>query len=185
MQGIKHTIDYGGKEITLETGKLAKQSGGAVMAQIGDTMVLCTAVLDSNVREGQNFFPLTVDYRERFSAAGMFPGGFMKREGRPTDKEILSSRLVDRTVRPLFPDGFRNEVQVLCTVYSADPEVDADVIAGVGASAALMLAGAPFDGPTAHVRVGRVDGNWIINPTRAERLASDFDLVVAGKEDSI
>lgn len=185
MQGIKHTIDYGGKEIILETGKLAKQSGGAVMAQIGDTMVLCTAVLDSNVREGQNFFPLTVDYRERFSAAGMFPGGFMKREGRPTDKEILSSRLVDRTIRPLFPEGFRNEVQVLCTVYSADPEIDADVIAGVGASAALMLAGAPFDGPTAHVRVGRVNGEWIINPTRSERTASDFDLVVAGKEDAI
>jgi polyribonucleotide nucleotidyltransferase len=186
MQAITQTISFAdGKEISLETGRLAKQSGGAVVARQGDTMVLCTVVLDRNVREGQSFFPLTVDYRERFSAGGMFPGGFKKREGPPSDKEVLSSRLVDRTIRPLFPDGFRNEVQVLCTVISADPEVDADVVAGVGASAALVLAGAPFDGPTAHVRVGRVGGEWVINPSRQQRKGSDFDLVVAGKADAI
>jgi polyribonucleotide nucleotidyltransferase len=186
MKGITHTIDIGsGKEITLETGRLAKQAGGAVVVRMGDTMVLCTAVLDRNVREGQSFFPLTCDYREKYSAAGMFPGGFLKRENRPSDKEVLSSRLIDRTIRPLFPDGFRNEVQVLTSVYSADQEVDADILAGVGSSAALVLAGAPFDGPTAHVRVGRVNGEWIINPTISERRGSDFDLVVAGKHDSI
>jgi polyribonucleotide nucleotidyltransferase len=185
MQAITQTISFADKEISLETGRLAKQSGGAVVARQGDTMVLCTVVLDRNVREGQSFFPLTVDYRERFSAGGMFPGGFKKREGPPSDKEVLSSRLVDRTIRPLFPDGFRNEVQVLCTVISADPEIDADVVAGVGASAALTLAGAPFDGPTAHVRVGRLGGEWVINPSRQQRKDSDFDLVVAGKADAI
>jgi polyribonucleotide nucleotidyltransferase len=186
MQAITKTIDIGqGKTITLETGKLAKQAGGAVVARQGDTMVLCTAVIDDSAREGQHFFPLTVDYREKFSAGGMFPGGFMKREGRPSDKETLSSRLIDRTIRPLFPDGFRNEVQVLCFVMSADPEVDADVVAGVGASAALNLVGGPFDGPTAHVRVGRVDGEFIINPTVTESTEGDFNLIVAGKADAI
>ena len=186
MNAITHTIDLGqGKEIILETGKLAKQAHGAVVARLGDTYVLCTAVVDKSVREGQSFFPLTVDYREKFSAGGKFPGGFIKREGRPSDKETLSSRLVDRTLRPLFPDGFRNEVQVLLNVLSADPQIDADVVGGVGASAALHLTGAPFDGPTAHVRVGRVDGEWILFPTADEREQSDFDLIVAGKEDSI
>jgi polyribonucleotide nucleotidyltransferase len=186
MQGIIQTIALPqGREISLETGRLAKQSGGAVVARMGDTMVLCTVVLDKNIREGQSFFPLTVDYREKYSAAGMFPGGFKKREGPPSDKEVLSSRLVDRTIRPLFPDGFRNEAQVLCSVISADPDIDADVLAGVGSSAALILAGAPFDGPTAHVRIGRVNGEWIVNPTGGERRGSDFDLIVAGKEDAI
>ncbi|MEM1043840.1 MAG: polyribonucleotide nucleotidyltransferase [Bacteroidota bacterium] len=186
MNAITQTVDIGhGKTITLETGRLAKQAGGSVVVRQGDTMVLCTAVIDKNAREGQHFFPLTVDYRERFSAGGKFPGGFLKREGRPSDKETLTSRLIDRTIRPLFPDGFRNEVQALCFVLSADPEVDADVIAGLGASAALNLTGGPFDGPTAHVRVGRVGGEWIINPTKEEREQGDFDLVVAGKEDAI
>ncbi|MEP0545794.1 MAG: polyribonucleotide nucleotidyltransferase [Rhodothermales bacterium] len=186
MQAITQTIDIGqGKQIVLETGKLAKQAHGAVVVSQGDTMVLCTAVIDSGVREGQSFFPLTVDYREKYSAAGKFPGGFMKREGRPTDKETLSSRLVDRTIRPLFPDGFRNEVQVLLSVMSADQQIDADVLGGLGGSAALYLTGAPFDGPTAHVRVGRVDGEFIINPTVAEAAEGDFDLIVAGKEDAI
>ena len=186
MQPITQTIDIGqGKQIVLETGKLAKQAHGAVVVRQGDTMVLCTAVIDSGVREGQSFFPLTVDYREKYSAAGKFPGGFMKREGRPTDKETLSSRLVDRTIRPLFPDGFRNEVQVLLSVMSADQQIDADVLGGLGGSAALYLTGAPFDGPTAHVRVGRVDGEFIINPTVAEAAEGDFDLIVAGKEDAI
>src|SRR5690606_28643142 len=143
MNAITQTIDLGqGKEIILETGKLAKQAHGAVVARLGDTYVLCTAVVDKSVREGQSFFPLTVDYREKFSAGGKFPGGFIKREGRPSDKETLSSRLVDRTLRPLFPDGFRNEVQVLLNVLSADPQIDADVVGGVGASAALHLTGA-------------------------------------------
>ncbi len=186
MNAITQTIDIGqGKQITLETGQLAKQANGAVVARMGDTVVLCTAVLDSRVREGQSFFPLTVDYRERYSAGGKFPGGFIKREGRPTDKEVLSSRIIDRTIRPLFPDGFRNEVQVLCTVFSADPEQDADVVAGVGASAALALSGAPFDGPTAHVRVGRHNGAFVVNPTGEEREGSDFDLIVSGKSDAI
>ncbi len=182
---ITQTIEVGGKTITLETGKLATQANGAVVAKLGDTFVLCTAVMDKNVRPGADFFPLTVDYRERFSANGTFPGGFFKREARPTDKEVLTSRLIDRTIRPLFPDGFRNEVQVLATVISADSDVDADVVAGIGCAAALHLAGTPFDGPTAHVRVGRVDGEWVLFPTVAERAESDFDLVVAGKADAI
>jgi len=185
MNAIIQTIEVGGKTLTLETGKLAKQADGAVVARLGDTMVLCTAVTDKNVKEGQSFFPLTVDYRERFSAAGQFPGGFFKREARPSDKEVLTSRLIDRTIRPLFPDGFRNEVQVLSTVVSADPEIDADVIAGIGSAAALALSPAPFDGPTAHVRVGRVNGEWVLFPTVSERAESDFDLVVAGKADAI
>ncbi len=187
MNAITQTVDIGqGKEITLETGKLAKQAGGSVVVRQGDTMVLCTAVIEQSAKDGQSFFPLTVDYRERFSAGGKFPGGFLKREGRPSDKETLASRLVDRTLRPLFPDGFRNEVQALCFVLSADHEVDADVLAGLGASAALTLTGSPFDGPTAHIRVGRsTGGEWIINPTKEEREAGDFDLIVAGKEDAI
>ena len=182
---ITQTIEVGGKTLTLETGKLAKQADGSVVTRLGDTVILSTAVMMDDVREGQSFFPLTVDYRERFSAKGAFPGGFFKREGRPTDKETLSSRLIDRTIRPLFPDGFRNEVQVLNYVLAADEEIDGDAIAGVGSSAALALSGAPFDGPTAHVRVGRVDGEFVLYPTVTEREASDFDLVVAGKSDAL
>ena len=182
---ITQTIEVCGKTLTLETGKLARQADGAVVASLGDTMTLNTAVMDAGVREGQSFFPLTVDYRERFSASGTFPGGFFKREARPSDKEVLTSRLIDRTIRPLFPDGFRNEIQVLTTVVSADPEIDADVLAGIGCSAALSLTGMPFAGPTAHVRVGRVDGQFVLFPTVTERKASDIDLVVAGKADAI
>ncbi|MFW5955657.1 MAG: polyribonucleotide nucleotidyltransferase, partial [Rhodothermales bacterium] len=174
-----------GASITLETGQLAKQADGAVVVRQGDTMVLCTAVLARSVREGQSFFPLTVDYREKFSAGGKIPGGFIKREGRPTDKEVLSSRLVDRSIRPLFPSGFLNEVQIICYVISADDRYDADVLAGVGSSAALMMAGAPFDGPIAQVRVGRIDGAFVVNPTLEQREVSDFDLIAAGKSDAI
>lgn len=174
-----------GKTITLETGRLAKQAGGAVVVRMGDTMVLCTAVLNDEAREGQSFFPLTVDYREKYSAGGKFPGGFIKREGRPTDKEVISSRLIDRALRPMFVDNFFNEVQVIANVISADAENDADVLAGVGASAALLLAGAPFDGPIAEVRVGRVDGTFIVNPTIPELTESDFNLIVAGKSEAI
>ncbi len=179
-------IEYApGKVLSIETGRLAKQADGAVVARIGDTMVMCTAVLAREVREGQNFFPLTVDYREKFCAGGKIPGGFIKREGRSTDKETLSSRIIDRALRPLFGDNFFNEVQIICSVISADDENDGDVIAGVGASAALLLAGAPFDGPIAEVRVGRVDGAFIVNPTIEELLSSDMNLVVAGKKDAI
>ncbi|PAP77673.1 polyribonucleotide nucleotidyltransferase [Rubrivirga marina] len=184
-QAITQTIEVGGKTLTLETGKLAKQADGAVVTTLGETVTLSTAVTDKKAKDGQHFFPLTVDYRERFSAKGAFPGGFFKREGRPTDKETLTSRLIDRTIRPLFPDGFRNEVQVLNYVLSADEEVDGDVVAGIGSSAALSLSGSPFDGPTAHVRVGRVNGEFVLFPTVAERAESDFDLIVAGKADAI
>jgi polyribonucleotide nucleotidyltransferase len=179
-------IEYApGKVMSIETGRLAKQADGAVVARIGDTMVMCTAVLARDVREGQNFFPLTVDYREKFCAGGKIPGGFIKREGRSTDKETLSSRLIDRALRPLFGDNFFNEVQIICSVISADDENDGDVIAGVGASAALLLAGAPFDGPIAEVRIGRVDGEFIVNPTLEELTSSDINLIVAGKSDAI
>ena len=185
-QATTHTIAFApGKELWMETGRLARQANGAVVVRQGETMVLCTAVLSKDVREGQNFFPLTVDYREKFSAGGKIPGGFIKREGRPTDKEVLSSRLIDRVIRPLFPDGFYHEVQIIAYVISADPEHDADVLAGVGASAALLMAGAPFDGPTAEVRIGRVNGEFVVNPTLSEIDESDFNLVVAGKEDAI
>ena len=184
-QALTQTIEVGGKTLTLETGKLAKQADGAVVARLGDTVTLSTAVTDKKAKDGQSFFPLTVDYRERFSAKGAFPGGFFKREGRPTDKETLTSRLIDRTIRPLFPDGFRNEVQVLNYVLSADEETDADVLAGIGSSAALSLSGSPFDGPTAHVRVGRVGGEFVLFPSGTERAESDIDLIVAGKADAI
>ena len=174
-----------GRVMTLETGRLAKQAGGAVIVRLGDTMVLCTAVLSDSVREGQNFFPLTVDYREKFASGGKIPGGFIKREGRSNDKEILTSRLVDRAIRPLFPDGFFNEVQIICSVISADDENDGDMLAGVGASAALLLAGAPFDGPIAEVRIGRIDGEFVVNPMMEQWKKSDFNLVVAGKRDAI
>ncbi len=174
-----------GKILSIETGRLAKQADGSVVVRLGDTMVLCTAVLNTEAREGQSFFPLTVDYREKFSAAGKIPGGFIKREGRSTDKETLSSRLIDRSLRPLFGENFFNEVQVICSVMSADEENDGDVISGVGASAALLLAGAPFDGPIAQVRVGRVEGEYVINPTFEQLKSSDINLVIAGKLDSI
>ncbi len=184
-QAITQTIEVGGKTLTIETGKLAKQADGAVVTSLGDTVVLSTAVTATSAKDGQHFFPLTVDYRERFSAKGAFPGGFFKREARPSDKETLTARLIDRTIRPLFPDGFRNEVQVLNYVLAADEEIDADVVAGVGSSAALSLSGSPFNGPTAHVRVGRAGGEFVLFPTGEERAASDIDLIVAGKAEAI
>lgn len=185
-EGTTKSIELApGKTLSIETGRLAKQADGAVMVRLGDTMALCTAVLDDRPKPDQGFFPLTVDYRENFASGGRIPGGFMKREGRSNDKEILTSRLVDRAVRPLFPDGFRHETQIICFVFSADDENDADILAGVGASAALMLANAPFDGPIAEVRVGRVEGEFVINPTISELEESDVNLIVAGKKDAI
>ncbi len=174
-----------GRVLTLETGRLAKQADGAVVVRLGDSMVLCTAVVSQNVKVDQSFFPLTVDYREKFASGGKIPGGFIKREGRSNDKEILTSRLVDRAIRPLFPDGFRNEVQLIGSVISADDSNNGDMLIGVGASAALLLSGAPFDGPIAEVRIGRIAGAFVVNPTLQQLEQSDFNLVVAGKMDAI
>ncbi|MDX1585415.1 MAG: polyribonucleotide nucleotidyltransferase [Balneolaceae bacterium] len=174
-----------GKTLSVETGRIAKQADGCVTVRMGDTMVLCTAVSAKEPKPGQDFFPLTVDLRESFSAGGKFPGGFIKREGRPSEKEILSSRLIDRTIRPLFPKNYRCETQIICSVLSSDGEHDGDVLGGFGASAALHISDAPFDGPSAEVRVGRVDGEFIINPTVSELKNSDIDMIVGGTAESV
>ncbi len=180
------TIEYApGKTLSIETGRLAKQANGSVVVRLGDTMVLSTATFSDSPNPDKGFFPLTVDYREKFAAGGKVPGGFIKREGRPTDKETLTARLIDRAIRPLFPDGFYYSTHLVNYVLSADEKHDADVVAGVGASAALMMSGAPFDGPIAEVRVGLVDGEFVVNPTMEETEESDLDLIVAGKEDAI
>lgn len=178
-------IELDGRTLTLETGKYAKQADGSVMVRYADTMVLATVVSAKEPVEGQDFVPLQVEYREKTSAAGRIPGGFFKREGRPTEKEILSSRLIDRPIRPLFPKNYRYETQVLVTVFSSDQEHDADVLGAIGASAALLISDVPFDGPIGEVRVGRVEGKYILNPTLSQLEKSDIDLVVAGTEDSI
>jgi len=182
---FKKDVEIGSKTFSIETGRYARQANGAVMVRYGDTMVLVTAVASSEVAEDQDFFPLQVEYREKTSAAGKIPGGFIKREGRPTEKEILSSRLIDRPIRPLFPDNFMNETQVIAFVLSFDGENDADVLAALGASAALTVSDIPFDGPMAEVRVGRVDGKFIVNPSHSEIDQSDLELVVAGTADSV
>jgi len=182
---VKKEIEIGGKLFSIETGRYARQANGAVMVRYGDTMVLVTAVASQEVMEDQDFFPLQVEYREKTSAAGKFPGGFIKREGRPTEKEILSSRLIDRPIRPLFPENFMNETQVIAFVLSYDGQNDADVLSAIGASAALSISDIPFDGPIAEVRVGRIDGRLILNPTHLEIEQSDLELVVAGTSDSI
>ncbi|MBK9098759.1 MAG: polyribonucleotide nucleotidyltransferase [bacterium] len=182
---VKKEVEIGGKTFSIETGRYARQANGAVMVRYADTMVLVTAVASAEVKEDQDFFPLQVEYREKTSAAGKIPGGFIKREGRPTEKEILSSRLIDRPIRPLFPESFMNETQVIAFVVSYDGENDADVLGAVGASAALAISDIPFDGPIAEVRVGRINGQLIVNPTHAEIEQSDLELVVAGTSDSI
>ena len=182
-----HTVDVdiNGLSLSIETGKLAKQADGAVVVRYGGTMVLATCVAAKSARDAQDFFPLTVEYREKAYAGGRIPGGYFKREGAPVKKETLTSRLIDRPIRPLFPDGFRNEVQVICLVISGDQENDPDVLAINGASAALCLSGIPFDGPIGAVRVGLVDGRFIANPTTSQQAASSLELVVAGTEDAI
>ncbi len=182
---IKKEVEIGGKIFSIETGRYAKQANGAVMVRYADTMVLVTAVAAEEAKEDQNFFPLQVEYREKTSAAGKFPGGYIKREGRPSEKEILSARQVDRPIRPLFPKDFKNETQVVAFVLSHDGENDADVLAAVGASSALTISNIPFDGPMAEVRVGRVDGQYVVNPTISQLKESDLELVVAGTADSI
>ncbi len=182
---IKKEVEIGGRLFSLETGRYAKQANGAVMVTYGDTMVLVTAVASPEAKEGMDYFPLQVEYREKTSAAGKFPGGYIKREGRPTEKEILSARLCDRPIRPLFPESFNNETQVVAMVFSYDGENDADVLAACGASAALMVSDIPFDGPMGEVRVGRIGGEFIVNPTHEQIKLSDIELVVAGTADSI
>jgi polyribonucleotide nucleotidyltransferase len=177
---FKKTFPYGPHTVTLETGELARQADGAVLASMGETVVLVTACARRTVVPGRDFFPLTVNYIEKTYAAGRIPGGFFKREGRPTERETLTSRLIDRPIRPLFPDGFANEVQVVATVISLNPDVDADIPALLGASAALMIAGVPFNGPIAAARVGYRDGQYLLNPTRTDQAGSQLDLVVAG-----
>ena len=178
-------IDWGGRTLVLETGKIARQADGAVMVSYGDTIVLCTAVGAKGVKPGQDFFPLTVNYQEKAFAAGKIPGGFFKREGRPSEAEILNSRLIDRPIRPLFPDNFRNEVQVVATVLSHDLENDPAIVAMIGCSAALTLSGIPFFGPIAGCRVGYIDGQYVLNPTLDQVKESRLDLVLAGTAEGV
>ncbi len=182
---FRKDISWGGQILTLETGKVARQADGAVMARLGDTIVLCTVVGARSVKPGQDFFPLTVNYQEKAFAAGKIPGGFFKREGRPSESETLICRLIDRPLRPLFPEGFRNEVQVIATVLSHDLENDPDMVALVGCSAALTLSGIPFFGPVGSARVGYIDGAYVLNPTAAQRKLSQLDLVVAGTAEGV
>jgi len=181
----KKTIEWAGKELTLETGRIARQADGAVLATYGDTSVLATVVGKRETKPGQDFFPLTVNYQEKTFAAGRIPGGYFKREGRPTEKETLTSRLIDRPIRPLFAPGFKNEVQVVCTVMSHDLENDPDVVAMIAASAALTISGLPFMGPIGAARIAYKDGDYIINPTIAEMEDTELDLVMAGTADAV
>jgi polyribonucleotide nucleotidyltransferase len=185
FQVYRKELDWGGRRLVLETGKIARQADGAVLATYGETTVLCTAVAAKTQRAGQDFFPLTVNYQEKTFAAGKIPGGFFKREGRPSEKETLVSRLIDRPIRPLFVSGFLNETQVVCTVLSHDLENDPDIVAMVGASAALTISGIPFYGPISGARVGYVDGQYVLNPTSADMERSELDLVVAGTAEGV
>ncbi|MEE8617748.1 MAG: polyribonucleotide nucleotidyltransferase, partial [Nitrosomonadaceae bacterium] len=185
MKPIKKSIAYGRHQLTLETGEIARQAHGAVIVTMDDTVVLVTVVGEKNAKQGQDFFPLTVDYQERSYAAGRIPGSFFKREGRPSEKEILTSRLIDRPIRPLFPDSFYNEVQIVATVLSSDNEVDADIPAMIGASAALVLSGIPFDGPVGAARIGYINGEYVLNPTTTELTETQLNLVVAGTQHAV
>ena len=185
MTAIQKVFQYGDHTVKLEMGEIARQASGAVMCSMGDTVVLVTAVAMKEAIEGRDFFPLTVNYQERTYAAGKIPGGFFRREGRPTEKETLTSRLIDRPLRPLFPAGFKNEVQVIATVMSLDPEIDADIPAMIGASAALSVAGVPFNGPIGGARVGYKDGQYLLNPTVSQLAESELNLVVAGTESAV
>ncbi|MCC6757347.1 MAG: polyribonucleotide nucleotidyltransferase [Arenimonas sp.] len=185
MAKIVKTFQYGKHQVSIETGEVARQASGSVIVSVEGTVVLVTAVAAKSAREGMDFFPLTVDYQEKFYAGGRIPGGFFKREGRATEKETLISRLIDRPIRPLFPEGFRNEVQIIATVMSLNPEVDGDIPALIGASAALALSGAPFNGPIGAAKVGFANGQYILNPTAAELATSQLELVVAGTANAV
>jgi polyribonucleotide nucleotidyltransferase len=182
---VTKEIEIGGKVFSLETGRFAKQAHGAVMARFGDTMVLATVVANEEPKQGIDYFPLQVEYREKAASAGKIPGGFFKREARPSEKEILSARIIDRPIRPMFPEWYQCETQVIVTVYSSDQEHDGDVLGAVAASAALMISDIPFEGPIGEVRVGRINGELIINPTFSQLQTSDMDITVAGTDDSI
>jgi polyribonucleotide nucleotidyltransferase len=185
VQKITKTFQYGEHEVTLETGQIARQAGGAVKVSMGDTVVLVTAVGRKEADPGRPFFPLTVNYQEKFYAAGRVPGGFFKREGRPTEKDTLTCRLIDRPIRPLFPKGFMNEVQIIATLMSSNPEIDGDIPALIGTSAAIALSGMPFNGPIGAARVGYIDGEYVLNPTATQLKESKLDLVVAGTENAV
>ena len=180
LTSTKKSFSYGAHTVTLETGEIARQAGGAVLVSMGDTVVLATVVAAKEAKPGQDFFPLTVDYIEKTYAAGRIPGGFFKREGRPSEKETLTCRLIDRPLRPLFRDSFYNEVQIVCMVMSCNPEVDPDIPALIGASAALSISGIPFNGPIGAARVGYINGQYVLNPTKTQLLETQLDLVVAG-----
>ncbi|PPT90822.1 polyribonucleotide nucleotidyltransferase [Xanthomonas theicola] len=185
MAKITKTFQYGKHTVTLETGEIARQAGGAVIVKMDDTVLLVTAVAARSAREGQDFFPLTVDYQEKFYAGGRIPGGFFKREGRATEKETLISRLIDRPIRPLFPEDYKNEVQIIATVMSMNPDIDGDIAALIGASAALSLAGTPFNGPIGAAKVGYKNGEYLLNPTVSELKDSQLELVVAGTANAV
>jgi len=185
VKPVKKEFQYGEHTVTLETGEIARQASGAVIASMGDTSVLVTVVAAKEAQAGRDFFPLTVDYQEKTYAAGKIPGGFFRREGRPSENETLTARLIDRPIRPLFPDGFLNEVQVICTVISLDPEINPDVVAMIGTSAALAVSGVPFNGPLGAARVGYIDDNYVLNPDRSQLENSKLDLVVAGTESAV
>ncbi|MBF1705570.1 MAG: polyribonucleotide nucleotidyltransferase, partial [Selenomonas sp.] len=178
-------IDLGGRKLTVEHGKMAKQANGAVLVRYGDTVVLVTATASKAPREGVDFFPLTVDYEEKMYAAGKIPGGFIKREGRPSSDAVLCARLIDRPIRPLFPDGFRNDVQIVATVLSVEQDNPPEIAAMFGASCALTVSDIPFMGPIAGVRVGYINGEFVINPTEEQRADSDLNLTVAGSYDAV
>lgn len=185
MNSIKKTVQYGEHTLSLETGKVARQAGGAVLVSLGETAVMVTVVGKKSVSPGQGFFPLTVNYQERTYSSGKIPGGFFKREGRPSEKETLTSRLIDRPLRPLFPKGFLNEVQIIATVVALDPAIDPDIPAMIGASAALAISGIPFNGPIGGARVGYIDGDYVLNPSREQLETSALNLVVAGTEGAV
>jgi len=185
VKPIRKEFKFGNHTVALETGEIARQASGAVMVSMGDTVVLVTTVAMKNTVAGRDFFPLTVNYQERTYAAGKIPGGFFKREGRPSEKETLTSRLIDRPLRPLFPEGFTNEVQIIATVISLEPEIDPDIASIIGASASLAMSGVPFMGPVGAARVGYIDGKYVLNPTFSELKQSQLDLVVAGTESAV
>jgi polyribonucleotide nucleotidyltransferase len=182
---VTKTFQYGQHTVTMETGQISRQASGAVLLSMDETVVLATVVAKEQAKQGQDFFPLTVDYIEKVYAAGRIPGGFFRREGRPSEKETLTSRLIDRPLRPLFPEGFYNEVQVVVQVLSSNPEVNADIPALLASSAALAVSGIPFAGPVGAARVGYIDGEYILNPTYSQLEKSRMDLIVAGTEAAV
>ncbi len=185
MNSVKKSFQYGEHVVTLETGAVARQADGAVLVDMAETQVLVTAVGRKEADPGRDFFPLTVNYQEKTYAAGKIPGGFFKREGRPSEKEVLVCRLIDRPIRPLFPKGFKNEVQVIANVVSLNPDVDPEIPAMIGASAALAISGMPFAGPIGAAKVGYTDGNYVLNPGKAALEDSSLELVVAGTKDAV